>query len=548
MPSRITFVRWIAILAGMILFLYIGTILPRMHTGLFTSPDETAVSLFANVWTPENGFRLPVELNGPAKDIVQLHPRSMVRQGDWIVPVGFLGMPFFVMFLERLGDGYGQYLTCLLIVSSASPFFFLLRKSAGAFTAYASVAIFLCFPTVLLYANRGLFPNLAVLAFAIWATWALRLFSEISSDDQRRREQQLLIWIGGVAIGSALLIRPIEAIWMLPWIGWALWPFFRSSGRVSSRFFKLIPLWICLGCVSILGLWLSMKTYPFHHSLFTQPISGYQLSDYIPQPVSERSAEGITRDVRTLIPFSLHPRTLWNNIRFFGMRLFGIWIGVGIAGAFIAARRFRKEALPVFLISAWTFFSLFLLYGQTLYFDNINGTPTLGNSFLRYLLPLVPLIAFGCALAADWLRRQHPRGVILSTIVVLFLSLYGLGYAMSGDDESILATRRELARYAQIREMTESTVPTNAVILSERSDKIFTSHTTWTSVSPLPDEQRLIALRNADVPIYLFHRIVETEEDLPASFSHVFTVALPPLFTMDNEALYAVYGLPSISP
>lgn len=549
MLPRTKIIQIIAIIVGVALFGYVGSILPRMNTGLFASPDETATSLFANAWTPSNGFKLPVAIHGPSRDVVQLHPRSMVRQGDWFVPVGFLGMPFLVVLMDYFGSYAGDYLTLILVLSSTIPFFFLLRKGLGSFATWASVVIYVSFPTILLYVNRGLFPNLTVVACTLWAVWALRMLSADEGHREKRRERIFFSSVGGIAIGIALFVRPIEALWIVPWIIWAIWPIIQLRNAWKKQIVLLAPFVIGLIVFGVLGAWLSMGTYPFHSSILKQPISGYQLSDYVPsQTVSVGTTSKLmTRDLRSLIPFTIHPRTLWENIRIFWFNEYGIWVGVALMGLLGAWMHWKKRATAIIVLCGWTLFSLLLMYGQSVYTDNISGGATIGNSFLRYLLPMVPLLAIGCALAADSLRRISKRGLLLAVSLIVFLSLYGLAYALSGDSESILATRRELARYAQIRHLSEASIPTDAVILSERSDKIFASNLAWTIVSPIPDEKALTVLRDTEAPVYLFHRLIQTDQDVPASIMNVFTVVADPLVVLDNEALYPIYGLPDTS-
>src|SRR3990167_10663032 len=101
MTSKRTLVCACAVI-GAVVFLWVATILPRTTTALFASPDETGVMLFDRAWSPTVGFRLPHRLPRDLANLVGLHPRSTVRQGDVLVPVGFLGMPFLVMLAERV--------------------------------------------------------------------------------------------------------------------------------------------------------------------------------------------------------------------------------------------------------------------------------------------------------------------------------------------------------------------------------------------------------------------------------------------------------------
>lgn len=533
-------VKIASIFIGVLFFIYLGSVLPRMQTGLFASPDETAVSIFSQAWSMDQGFRIPVKLQDSIKDVVQLHPRSMIRQGDWLVPVGFLGMPFFVALMNGVSSSAGQYLVLILVLSSAIPFYFLLKKELGTFTAWSAVLIYLSFPTVLLYVNRGFFPNLPVVALAMWGIWISRL-AITCAEGKKNHEWIICSSMSGLCFGLALFIRPIEAIWMIPWMIWSVWPLVKKNIQWVVRLRVMIPLVLCMVLVGLLGIWLSMKTYPFHQTIFKQPISGYQLKDFVASSNQGVAPVVATRSLQSLIPISIHPRVLWQNIRIFLFNHQGIWVGPALLGALLAWLHWKRKSIPLLLLSGWVAIVLFLMYGQVIYADNITGSATLGNSFLRYLLPLVPLIALGCAVALNALRLVSKRGRFLAICSVIFLVGYGTAYALSGDNESILATRRELVRYLQIREMAEAYSMHGSVILSERSDKIFASGQ-WTVVSPIPDQQALITLRDSNVPMYLFHRKMYTETDVPESISNVFYFVGDPVLELDNEALYPILG------
>src|SRR3989344_5880076 len=191
MTSKRTLVCACAVI-GAVVFLWVATILARTTTALFASPDETAVMLFARAWSPTVGFRLPHRL-----------PRDLAD----------------------------------LVLSSAYPLWRLARR-VSARVAWVTTLIYLTFPTILLYANRGLFPNLPVVAFGLWSAWAFRVVRGPWS-----------VVIGGLTLGLALTIRPTEALWLLPWIAWAIWMSKTTWRRILVA--CVVTTIVCLG-----GLWL----------------------------------------------------------------------------------------------------------------------------------------------------------------------------------------------------------------------------------------------------------------------------------------------------
>jgi hypothetical protein len=206
------------------------------------------------------------------------------------------------------------------------------------------------------------------------------------------------------------------------------------------------------------------------------------------------------------LPYGFHPHNLaWNVVAFLG-GLFLPWMITLVLALFFSmrGRRMRQLPAPIFL-AAWTAFVLLLVYGSAMYADHVRpGAVTIGNSFLRYLLPLAPLI--GWAAASLWQHAQRfPLGRIIALVGVI--ALVGLGgyRAVFGDDEALLFTRHELVRYSQIRSMSHEWFRPGDVIFSERSDKIFFPE--FRAVSPLPPKEEIARLASIDsVRLGLFIR------------------------------------------
>ncbi len=514
-----------ACLLGSVLFLFLATILPRATTEVFASPDETAVAAFARGWSLNEGFKLPTGIPESLQDIPGLHPRSMVQQGEWLVPVGFLGMPMLAAPFEWAWEGSSAFLTALLILSSAWPLFRLASR-LGKTAAWTSVIVYLSFPTVLLYANRGLFPNLPVVALAIWSIWLLR-------EEHRRNDVRREIIIGaisGVLIGFAITIRSPEALWIVPWMIWAAW------GRVTRG--RITALIVTLGFVCGIGYFASVQTYG---SL--TPTNGYWLKDVL--PLQEAMINEIGLDpfahaptlkerIQEILPFGVHPRAAWKNIRIFLFGMMGLWVAAALMGVALKVRNIGREAwtmkwmIPA-VLTGWTFCVLMLFYGQSLYADNINQAPSLGNSFLRYLLPMVPLIAIGIGMLAQAVWESGKRGRVFAMGITIFFAVYGILFANLEPQEGIMKTHDELQRYVRIRDITERLVEPGMVVLSERSDKIFVG-LPLVVVSPLPEMASWPTIVQRGTPVVWFHRFLY---ELPDE-------GLSMMLVDENEALYRV--------
>jgi len=241
--------------------------------------------------------------------------------------------------------------------------------------------------------------------------------------------------------------------------------------------------------------------------------------------------------LQTALPFGFHPRVMWENVRLYLFEYSGIWLAAALAGAalYLSRTRWRKDEAIFLALVGWTVFILFLLYGQSLYGDNIRGNVTLGNSFLRYLLPLAPLVSLGIALLLERIREIPLRGAVVGPIFAVFFITLNVLTAFIRDEEGVLKTRMELLRYTEIRSKTERWVPDGGVIVSERSDKIFASGP-YVVASPIPFDVLYNQQRYPEQGMYLFHRAL-SEEEL-ASYASRLGEEPVPVFFVGNEALY----------
>jgi hypothetical protein len=543
--SRRTVITTAVVLAGAICFLWLGTFLQRMTTDLFTSPDETAVMRFARGWEFGNGMTVQYALSQDLPDFEGLHARSIVRDGDRLEPVGFLGMPIIVGLAEKIAAGFGAFVTPMLVLSSIVPLYLLARRRNRR-VAVISVLVYLTFPVVLLYSNRALFPNLPVVALALWAVWAWNEVGRRRFDGDRKT--RILISfsavVAGLSTGLALLIRPVEAVWIIPWAVWAYVTGHGQRNALNAEGMRkrniVIPLFIAMAVMIIIlgaGWYVALQTYGDWYGLF--PV-GYLIHDR-PRSLDLGTTVPMVQNASPsfVLPFGFHPRTLWVNLRAYLVSAFGLWFGLAVLGAALAIRKrkgFDRPSIVFFGLVGWTAFVLLLLYGQSVYTDNINGGVTIGNSFMRYLLPLVPLIAVGCAeaiAALDGLRGW--RGTVLVPIAASLLVVLGIVTAFARDNEGLIQTRYELARYVAIRAAAEQMIPSGSIILSERSDKIFELGP-FVAVSPIPPASYLDRLRASGAPVYYFTRTFgpdESTDPVVARFENV-----TPLFTQLNETMY----------
>lgn len=472
--------EWLALSALFVAAGILLSYLPFSGLNVFLSPDETGVFVAAKQWAEQGSAVIEEKL---ATSIPWLHPRSWISHESAIVPVGFLGWPWIISwFIRILGAGSASIGAMLIILSCIYPMYRLMRP-IGKAPAFIGTIVAVTSPAFLLYGNRSLFPNAAIISLALWSAWMFRDLVVPAMSDQWSDRIKFILF--GLLSGLMLAIRPVESVWIIPWfivLGWNWRPSLKQSlWIVLGLFFALAPLaWeaqVAYGGFWKAGYWMR------GNSLITTTA---------PIPQNVYSPE--------LFPFGFHPKSILSNAySFLGMTLFPwmvpllimfILVVVGIIKGdetlnwlerlkkFVAGNRGKY-----FLASLWTFAFLVLYYGNGRYLDNINGNATIGNSYIRYLMP----IGFISALSLAWIYRlssisKYGRPVVIA--IAVLLALTGTWRAYAADEEGLLAGRTELARYAAIREAAGQWFEPGDIIISERSDKIF--FPVYRAVSPLP--------------------------------------------------------------
>ncbi len=466
-------------LALALLFLIIGGLLsylPFSGQKSFLSPDESGVFNAAQQWVQTGSIAVADKL---ATDIPWLHPRSWISYGPEIVPVGFLGWPWILTWFIRFIGYFASIAAMIVILSSIYPFYRLLRP-LGKVNAIIGTVVAYTAPAIILYGNRSLFPNGGFISLAIWSAWIFRdviLF--------KPREYQLVIF--GLLSGLMMAIRPVEMFWLLPWfvfLGWNWRPTLKQAGWVLlGLLIALIPI---IGEAQMVygGFWKA----------------GYWLKGNVVSTAGNIQQNSVTPE---LFPFGIHPKNIAYNAWTFLIGPLFPWLlpllMIGFLVISTAAKRkwdFRSlgKIGIIFALGSWTFLSLAIYYGNGKYLDNINGLATIGNSYIRYLMP----IGFLAGLAMAYLYRIASiakYGKQINGVMVVILAFTGIWRAYAADAEGLITDKQVLIRYSEIHDATAQWFKKGDIILSERSDKIFFPE--YRGVSPLPDMEQAAQLSKA---------------------------------------------------
>lgn len=448
------------------------------------SPDETANYFFSRTFASTGAIGYIEPLLEPTKGIV--HPRSMTTAGDRVVPVGFLGL---TVLYGGLGMLFGEYailfLTPIIAVLSAWLFYRFLLHLFSRRVAALSAVLLLVHPAYWYYAARGMLPNIL---FVDLLLLGLVLFGYAC-----QRARPLFFFLGGIAVGLALEVRLSEFLWMSAALAIA------GAAILGFRVFRAGFL-VALGCaIPLAGLFLvnnavyghpfifgyqSTATYESVASL-DRLISLVKTFDTAQIPEMREALSLIVEKGRIYIaPFGFNAEAFIRHFHQYGLAMFWWFTLPTLFGILIVLKqglheffRERRRGLLVYVIvSAMVGYWLVVYYGSWTFTDNISEEVTIGNSYVRYWLPLyllsLPLCASTLAFFLRGTRGLASRVLIVGAIVVVMMFFSGRAVLYEYRD-SLFPVADNILQYQRSAEWIVRMTPSDAVIVSQRSDKNF---------------------------------------------------------------------------
>ncbi len=474
--------EWLGLGALFLLLVVLFSYLPLRSHGRYLSPDETAMATSAKLWAEQGSAAVAEPL---AWKFPGLHPRSYVSHYDTIVPVGFLGWPLINSILFRVvGQNLLPIAAMLIILSAVYPLYRLLRP-LGQRAALLGTLIAFSSPGIILYANRSLFPNAGLIALAIWTCFWIK--------DMVIPAKAGIYWktfVAGILVCLTLAIRPVECIWIVPWFA-----YFARNWKPSRNQLVAVVLGFVLALAPV--IWQAQTLY----GNFWQ--AGYLVQgNPDPNPSASLSLAQGEKEGLPILPFGIHPLYIgWNIFKFLLGPLFPWMVPLVLCSVIVILNKKRNK---LFELGAWTLAVLVLYYGNGHYADNITGAITIGNSFVRYLMPLGVLsgVAFAYVYATSETRKN---GRQIALIMAAILVIAGIFQAFFADNEGLWTVSHDSKRYDAINREAAKYFSSTDVILSDRSDKIFfPDFRAW---SPLPSMETVSRLAmTSGIKIGLFAR------------------------------------------
>lgn len=429
-------------LSAFALYSFLAILAP---TDIWNSPDETANAFFINRLADTGSltyFDPAVARSGGL-----IHPRSISVRDGLLVPGSFVGMIVFYALPVRLfGHWVLPFLTPFFSALALIAFGSILKKFLSPRAARLSVILAMFHPAFWYYANRGLFHNVFFLDCVIFAFY----FALVRPGPR----------VNGLLAGSAFILamaaRTFEAIWLLPTVSICLFinlSIYHRKKIKRETFFAYGILILMAGAI------LLFISYAVYGNFF---LSGYPRID--------------------LLPFGFSLKNMTRNGIWYG-RLFFWWYTIIISCGILYLIYLRiKRRVPAvlwrgLLVLLGISLPLFIIYGSGAYLDSPDPRViTIGNSLVRYWLPLyigsIPFGAWFLDKAVGYFKSSKIQMLFL-TAIVLSVGLLSFRVVFFGYGEGLAKVIIELKRYKEIRAATLVVTPPNAIIISDRSDKIF---------------------------------------------------------------------------
>ncbi|MFZ4648836.1 MAG: glycosyltransferase family 39 protein [Patescibacteria group bacterium] len=419
----------------------------------FDWPDEVANYFWAKELVANHRLSIPESFNVIAEN--QIHPRSFNTTAlGALVPGSFLGLIILFAFLATIfGTGAIIYFTPILMLGGAWAFYFLIKKVFNSENvALLSAVLLLISAPWQYYSFESLLPNVPFVSLLIISVALL-----VSA-----KKNQYWLWLlSGFTAGLALAIRPSELVWAA--VAYLVL-LIAKKNELSLLNFVVI---FAGGLVALLpSIFFQYKIYG---SLF---VSGY---DKLPD-LAVQSSIFLKLLKQAVIPFGLHPYLALHNFWNYFVLISPVTALLSFSGFLLYLKKWREQTINskiYFWLTLFIFFWLFNYYGSWQFEDlRTLSLNRLGASYVRYWLILFALSLPFVGLLIDEISRRW-KLKYFSLAAVIILGILSIRQIIFSDPNNILAVRRKVADNRTVAAQLVKDIPNNAIIITNRSDKIF---------------------------------------------------------------------------
>ena len=528
-------------LLGLIFFLvysFLAFKLPLSWTDnpklVLNSPDETSNLFFSHLYAYQSVPQFKDVANEIAGGLVA--PRSMRVINGQTAPASFLGLPIIYGFIAKIiGVGFIPFLTPAIAVIGLLFFYLLIKEIFNKETAFIAALLGFILPAYWYYSTKGLFPNVAFVSFFIIA---LYFFIKIIKGLGTLKPFWQLAYYGlaGVFLALTLMVRTSEIVWIIP--------LFVILAAIHWRRLRLDYLFFAL----IVCLLVFSPVFFINQRIYGSPLSiGYSLALELKD--KNLLEQGVTFLEKMFLPFGFNLGLIFKNLFNYTFKLFPLWTGLSLMMVALylltlfSPLTFRKK--NTLYLALYGLFSAYLViyYGSWPIWDNPDpNAVTIGTSFVRYwLLPYLFILPIWAWVFSFYLKKiKYPLAVILFGV----LAVNAFQLVMLDKSEGIFKVRQNLEEYQQIAAQVVAATETNAVIISERMDKVFfPARRVIYKLNQPADYQNAKKLLENDYPVYYFNFTLndETLRQLNENFYEPQGLKVnQSLLDFKNQSLYPI--------
>ncbi len=474
-------------------FLNFGNSLSR-----FTWPDETANNFFISNFIENSSIRSAEPLNEIGGNLVK--PRSFNVYDNNLVPGSFLGLILIYGLIGKIiGVWLVKFLTPLLAVIGVIFFYKLLLKVFQPNIAFLSALFLFINPAWWYYANLIMLPNIAFLCFVIVGIYYL-----LETKKDKLFNWQLIL--GSSFIALALIIRTNEFLWIFGVLALLLLVYHKKIKWQQVLIFIIINIIVFLPI-----LYLNYQTYGSALSFgYLRLDSGAGLSDQLPTEFKTQGKSSVYNMIKFIIlPFGFSPGSFVSNFYNYFIYLFW-WIFIPmIIGLLSLIKNFHKQAKGVYMLIFLAVSGfLVIYYGSWVFADMMTlQLNRIGISYVRYFLPMyilaMPFVAIFYIHLIDLFKSNKFKTALISFLVLMNL-FFTINILYVDGHDNLSALKNTINYYNQIHEQVIQATEENAVIISQRSDKIFFPQRKVISRWEPDDMRYFQSLINNQIPLYYY--------------------------------------------
>jgi hypothetical protein len=417
------------------------------------------------------------------------------------VPGSLLGMLLIYGLVGKLvGLDLVVLLTPFLAVISGIYFYKLASRIFGVKIGFLSAILFFINPAWWYYASFFMLPNVSFICFLIIGFYYLSRL-----DKFKKQNNVLFLILGALGIFLALAIRANEFFWILPLL------------IILLVFYSKKINWYYVLIFLVVGFLVFLPIFYYDHEAFGSFLSfGYlrlgQGTDFLSQLPTEFK---VSNDIIILnfakllfLPFGFNPKLAFINFCKYYVVLFW-WLFLAAVLGFVSfyRRGLDKEKKVYTLCAIFASLYLAIYYGSWLFEDQLTlALNKIGISYVRYFLPIyIFSLPFAAVFFLDFInffQNKKIRILLSSFLIVAFLTLTLNVVFLAGND-NLLKVKENIKTYTEIDKKVVSLTEDNAVIISQRGDKIFFPERK-VAVANLSEIKNWAKLINNKTPLYYF--------------------------------------------